>query len=498
MQVESLLEWPCYKVMKMIETLYPIAYDSKTLTDAETRYANIERKLLGVVGGLEKFNYFTFGRPVTVLTDHKPLIAISKKSLVSAPPRLQCLLLRLANYNVKLQWIPGKEMIFSNHLSCNIVAGDSSNKPTCEGLDLRIHDVYLNASGDKCLSLAAETDKDPIMQALKHQIIKGGPHIRSECGKNLQDFWNYRDELSVLDGLILKGSCIVVPESCRDEIIDQLHEGHFGIDRTKLHARDSVYWPSVNKDSVLLKLVICAKNTHAGTRDPTIPRDIPIQAWSMVQTDLFTLDGLSFLLVVDATSRFPVVRILNSETTKSVLNALKGIYCDFGLPKRIISDNGPCFKAKEFIEFHTKLGVVTETCSAYNHASVGIAERMVQIMKQIMIKNPQNAWLAMLIFKATMILEVQKSPSELLNSHKYRTNLPMIDLSQSKHDEPVEKLIQKHELKAKIASGKELPKFGCTHPQCYMIKIQIVPRLKGLNGVKVPPKIGKTLANMKF
>ena len=59
-------------------SLYPIAYCSKTLTDAETRYANIECELLGVVGGLEKFNYFTFCRPVTVLTNHKPLIAISK------------------------------------------------------------------------------------------------------------------------------------------------------------------------------------------------------------------------------------------------------------------------------------------------------------------------------------------------------------------------------------------------------------------------------------
>ena len=48
------------------ELLYPIAYGSKTLTSVETRYANIEHDLLGVVGGLEKFNYFTFGRPVTV------------------------------------------------------------------------------------------------------------------------------------------------------------------------------------------------------------------------------------------------------------------------------------------------------------------------------------------------------------------------------------------------------------------------------------------------
>ena len=65
-------------------------------------------------------------------------------------------------------------MIFSDHLSHNIVAGDSSNKPTCEGLDLKIHDVYLNASPDKCKSLTVETDRDPVMQALKHQTIKGG------------------------------------------------------------------------------------------------------------------------------------------------------------------------------------------------------------------------------------------------------------------------------------------------------------------------------------
>ena len=86
-----------------------IAYGSKTLTNAETRYANIEWELLGVVSRLEKFHYFTFGRKVMILTDHKPLIAISKKALVNAPPRLQCLLLRMNNYNVELNWIPGKE-----------------------------------------------------------------------------------------------------------------------------------------------------------------------------------------------------------------------------------------------------------------------------------------------------------------------------------------------------------------------------------------------------
>ena len=66
----------------------------------------------------------------------------------------------------------------------------------------------------------------------------------------------------------------------------------------------------------------------------------------------------------------------------------------------------------DFKEFHTKLGVSTDTISSYNHTSLGSTEWMVQTVKQIMVKNPQNAWLGMIIFKATMIPEVQKSPSE--------------------------------------------------------------------------------------
>ena len=61
-----------------------------------------------------------------------------------------------------------------------------------------------------------------------------------------------------------------------------------------------------------------------------------------------------------------------------MLNTLKGIYCDFDLPKRVISDNEPCFKAEEFVNFHEKLGIKVEKSSAYNHQSVGSVERMVQ------------------------------------------------------------------------------------------------------------------------
>ena len=406
-------------------SLYLIAFGSKTLTSAETRYANIERELLGVVGALEKFHYFTFGRPVVILTDHKPLISISKKALVNAPPRLQRLLLRLHNYNTSLQWILGKEMIFADHLSRNI-GPEESHEPTCKGLDIKIQDVYLNTSDEKCVSLAAETDKDEILVMLKNMIIKGWLDMRDSCPQILRKYWTYRDELSILDGLVLKGVRIVIPEQCKNEVLEKLHEGHFGIERTKLRARDTVYWPEINADiEALIKTCeICQENGRRNNKDLVLAREIPIAPWTLVEMDIFTCEDHTFLLTVDVTSRFPVVRILSSEMTRSVLNAIKGIYSDFGLPKRVLTDNGSCFKSRDFTEFHAKLGVKVEHSSAYNHQSVGSVKRMVQTMKQILRKNGENAWLAMLIYRATDIPGINKSPSELLNGRKYRTNLP--------------------------------------------------------------------------
>ena len=64
----------------------PIAYASKSLTDTETRYANIERELLAIVFACQRFNTYVLGRPFTVESDHKPLEMIHQKSLARAPP----------------------------------------------------------------------------------------------------------------------------------------------------------------------------------------------------------------------------------------------------------------------------------------------------------------------------------------------------------------------------------------------------------------------------
>ena len=323
------------------------------------------------------------------------------------------------------------------------------------------NDVFLNASNDRCVSLAQESDKDEILVALKNVIIKGWPQMRSECPLQLRDFWSYRDELSILDGLVLKGTRINIPNACHDEVLEKLHEGHFGVECTKLRARDSVYWPSMYKDieNMVRSCDKCQEFSRRNQKDPIIPRELPLVAWTLLELDIFTCDNSNFLLVVDVTSHFPIVRILPSESSRSVINALKGIYCDFGLPKKSLSDNGPCFRSYEFMDFHSKLNVKVEKCSAYNHNSVGSVERMVQTIKQIMKKNANEAWLAMLIYRSTDIPGLNKSPAEILSGRKYRTGLPVIDMRSKETESEIEKLAENRSKMAITSSDrKELPK----------------------------------------
>ena len=97
--------------------LKPVAYASKSLTDAEKRYSNIECKLFAVVFGCIRFHHYLYGRKIVCHSDHKPLEDINLKHLSDAPARLQRLLLKLQPYNLTIKYIPGKNVAVADALS---------------------------------------------------------------------------------------------------------------------------------------------------------------------------------------------------------------------------------------------------------------------------------------------------------------------------------------------------------------------------------------------
>ncbi|PIK36434.1 hypothetical protein BSL78_26732 [Apostichopus japonicus] len=86
----------------LMQDAKPIYFASRSLTDTEQRYANIERELLAVVIACEKFHMYVYGKEFIVESDHKPLEMIYLKILVATPTRLQRMLLRLQGYQLKI------------------------------------------------------------------------------------------------------------------------------------------------------------------------------------------------------------------------------------------------------------------------------------------------------------------------------------------------------------------------------------------------------------
>ena len=66
----------------------PIVYASRALIYTEQRYSNIDREQLGVVFGLKRLHHYTFGKSITLETDHQPLKSILKKTIAMSSPRL--------------------------------------------------------------------------------------------------------------------------------------------------------------------------------------------------------------------------------------------------------------------------------------------------------------------------------------------------------------------------------------------------------------------------
>ena len=92
------------------------------------------------------------------------------------------------------------------------------------------------------------TKEDDILTDLQQVILSGWPDSRGHVPLNAQQFWNYRDELSVAHGLMVKGQKIVVPNGLRGEMVERLHEGYLGINKTIARAREVLFWPGMTVD----------------------------------------------------------------------------------------------------------------------------------------------------------------------------------------------------------------------------------------------------------
>ena len=124
-------------------------------------------------------------------------------------------------------------------------------------------------SGIKCpintKRIKEESAKDPTQLLLKNTIFRGWPNHRKQCLFELHDYWNFRCDLVLDDGIMLKGNRILIPELLRDDVPKAIHTAHQGEVKSILLAREFVFWPVMTKDikEMVKECSKCSQNQPA-------------------------------------------------------------------------------------------------------------------------------------------------------------------------------------------------------------------------------------------
>ena len=162
----------------------------------------------------------------------------------------------------------------------------------------------LPVKDERLQQIKAATLEDQNLSLLKQVIMQGWPNDRDEVLEVLRPFFSYRDELTVQDGIIMRGERILIPSSLRKEIKQKLHAGHLGINSCLRRARELVFWPGMSSE-IRQFIESCDTSATLSTRqspEPLFMRPVPERPWQDVATDIFTWEDRDYLVTADCFS----------------------------------------------------------------------------------------------------------------------------------------------------------------------------------------------------
>ena len=277
------------------------------------------------------------------------------------------------------------------------------------------------ATDKQLVRFANETLKDPILYAVKNCILHGWKN--GQCPA----YASFKDELCVINGIIFKGSRIVVPVSMRNEMLS----GHLGQDKQKTMARCVLYWPNMNVhfEEMSNKCAVCQMYKPAQCKESYHTDDDITGPWDKVATDCFHFRGHDYLLLVDYYSNYPEIAKLASLSSSNVILHMKSIFARHGIPRVLVSDNATCYASRSFKMFADEFNFEHRTSSPGYPQSNGKAEKRVGIVKGVLNKaldSNDDIYLALLAYR-TAPMACGKSPSEMLMNRKLRNRLPQVD-----------------------------------------------------------------------
>lgn len=417
----------------------PIAMASRTLHTHERRYSQLDKEAAAIMFGITKFHNYLMGRHFRIVTDHKPLLGIfdPKKPMPNMlSPRLTRIAIALTSHSYEIIYKPGAILGNADSLS-------RWPQPVPDQPEVHIGEILLMAEAPDDFPydvehISSETKRDKTLCQVMYHVQRGWPAKVTDA--NLRPFWLNRLELSLQDDCLLLGCRVVVPKTLRQAVLRILHKTHTGIVQTKALARSYVWWPRLNEDieSLVSGCTKCLEHRHMPpkTRHEWIT---PTRPWSRIHIDFAgPFHNKHFLIIVDAYSRWPELFMVNNTTSATVMRLLRTVFATHGLCEVLVSDNGTSFVSNEMKQFLNANNIRHVTTAPYHPATNGLAERMVQTIKDKLRKMDDLAWdlripNLLLGLRATPCTSTNKTPAELLMKRRLRTLLDTIHPDNVQH-----------------------------------------------------------------
>ena len=271
--------------------------------------------------------------------------------------------------------------------------------------------------------IKAETLKDVNLKAATEYTIHGWPQYKEDVQLAARDFFIIRGELSLHDGLLVRGDRIVVPFSLRKQILERIHDGHMGMAKCREHAAQSVLWPQTGKDikSQVTSCQHCLEKQPSQASEPLLPSALPDRPFQKVDTDICEFRNKHYLVQVDYYSRYIDVTYLPSLTSATVIGKLKNFFSHHGIPEMVVSDNGTQFSSAEFRTFADRWNLSHVTSSPHYPQSNGAAERAMKTVKEILRQD--DIFLALLSYRSTPIPDLRVGYGKKAPNHHAITTI---------------------------------------------------------------------------
>ena len=171
---------------------------------------------------------------------------------------------------------------------------------------------------------------------------------RSLESGDMKPFYNVRERLSVVDGLVIymfdaSHVRLVVPEQLRGKVTENLHSGHQGLDSMLRRARQSVYWPGLEGDLAhdRNRCATFEQNSPSQPKEPMTPTQSPEYPFQHVAMDLFQVNGSHYLAYIDRlTGWLEIAHLKSGTTSNNLIFVLHGYFARWGDPRRNLNGWG--------------------------------------------------------------------------------------------------------------------------------------------------------------